>query len=125
MKAATPRRSEPLSDTARNVGSVFAYDEWQISRYVAVSYGANYARYDYMDRSGAVQPELQRDVLADRVVAPARVGIARGQRAGRGGIHSAVLRRVPAAAAHLLAALEGGHAHAGAAELRSWQSSAC
>ena len=37
-----------LSDTARNVGSVFAYDEWQINRYVAVSYGANYARYDYM-----------------------------------------------------------------------------
>jgi hypothetical protein len=37
-----------LSDTARNVGSMFAYDEWQISRYVAVSYGASYARYDYM-----------------------------------------------------------------------------
>ena len=47
-----------LSDTARNVGSVFAYDEWQISRYVAVSYGANYARYDYMDGPAHVQPEL-------------------------------------------------------------------
>jgi hypothetical protein len=39
---------QALSDTARNVGSMFAYDEWQISRYVAVSYGARYARYDYM-----------------------------------------------------------------------------
>ena len=43
-----------LSDTARNVGSMFAYDEWQISRYVAVSYGASYARYDYM-AGGPVQ----------------------------------------------------------------------
>jgi outer membrane receptor protein involved in Fe transport len=43
-----------LSDTARNVGSMFAYDEWQISRYIAVSYGASYARYDYME-GGPVQ----------------------------------------------------------------------
>ena len=47
-----------LADTARNVGSVFAYDEWQVIRYVAVSYGANYARYDYMDGPGDAQPEL-------------------------------------------------------------------
>lgn len=40
---------QALSDNARNVGSVFAYDEWRISRYVAVSYGASYARYDYME----------------------------------------------------------------------------
>ncbi|HTH25324.1 MAG TPA: TonB-dependent receptor [Vicinamibacterales bacterium] len=45
---------QALSDTARNVGSMFAYDEWQISRYVAVSYGARYARYDYM-AGGPVQ----------------------------------------------------------------------
>src|SRR5688572_22079685 len=37
-----------VSDTARNVGSVFAYDEWQISRYVSLGYGANYAHYDYL-----------------------------------------------------------------------------
>ena len=40
---------ESVTDTARNVGAVFAYDDWQVSRYLAVSYGANYARYDYMD----------------------------------------------------------------------------
>ena len=39
---------QSLADTARNVGSVFGYDEWRINRYVAVSYGANYASYDYM-----------------------------------------------------------------------------
>ena len=37
-----------VSDTARNVGSVFAYDEWQISRYISIGYGANYAHYDYL-----------------------------------------------------------------------------
>jgi hypothetical protein len=37
-----------LADTARNVGSLFAYDEWQVSRYLSVSYGANYAHYDYL-----------------------------------------------------------------------------
>ena len=47
-----------LADTARNVGSVFAYDEWQINRYVAVSYGANYARYDYMDGPAMVSPNF-------------------------------------------------------------------
>ena len=47
-----------VTDTARNVGSVFAYDEWQISRYVSVGYGANYARYDYMDGPTLFSPRL-------------------------------------------------------------------
>jgi outer membrane receptor protein involved in Fe transport len=47
-----------VTDTARNVGSVFAYDEWTISRYIAVSYGANYARYDYMDGPALFSPRL-------------------------------------------------------------------
>ena len=37
-----------VADTARNVGSVFAYDEWEVSRYLSVSYGASYAHYDYL-----------------------------------------------------------------------------
>ena len=37
-----------LADTARNVGSVFAFDEWQVSRYLSVNYGATYAHYDYL-----------------------------------------------------------------------------
>ena len=47
-----------VSDTARNVGSMFAYDEWQVSRYVALGYGANYARYDYMKGSALFSPRL-------------------------------------------------------------------
>ena len=47
-----------VTDTARNVGSLFAYDEWTISRYIAVSYGANYARYDYMDGPAMLSPRM-------------------------------------------------------------------
>ncbi|HEX6162424.1 MAG TPA: TonB-dependent receptor [Vicinamibacterales bacterium] len=47
-----------LADTARNVGSVFAYDEWQISRYIAVSYGGSYARYDYLTGDGQLSPSF-------------------------------------------------------------------
>lgn len=37
-----------VADTARTVGSVFAYDEWEVSRYLSVSYGASYAHYGYL-----------------------------------------------------------------------------
>jgi outer membrane receptor protein involved in Fe transport len=47
-----------LADTARNVGSVFAYDDWQVSRFVALSYGAHYARYDYMEGPAYFSPRL-------------------------------------------------------------------
>lgn len=47
-----------VADTARNVGSVFAYDEWQISRYVSVDYGASYAHYDYLRGPSLFSPRL-------------------------------------------------------------------
>ena len=47
-----------VTDTARNVGSVFAYDEWRISRYVAIDVGAHYARYDYLDSATMLSPRL-------------------------------------------------------------------
>ena len=47
-----------VADTARNVGSVFAYDEWQISRYVSVGYGATYAHYDYLGGPSLFSPRI-------------------------------------------------------------------
>ena len=47
-----------VADTARNVGSVFAYDEWQISRYVSVEYGASYAHYDYLRGPSLFSPRV-------------------------------------------------------------------
>jgi outer membrane receptor protein involved in Fe transport len=47
-----------VSDTARNVGSVHAYDEWEISRYVSINYGANYAHYDYLRGPSLFSPRF-------------------------------------------------------------------
>jgi hypothetical protein len=47
-----------VTDAARNVGSVFGYDEWQISRYVAVDYGASYAHYDYLRGPALFSPRV-------------------------------------------------------------------
>jgi outer membrane receptor protein involved in Fe transport len=47
-----------LSDTARNVGSLFAFDEWHVSRYVSVGYGASYAHYDYLQGPSLFSPRL-------------------------------------------------------------------
>lgn len=47
-----------VADSARNVGSVFAYDEWQISRYVSIDYGASYAHYDYLRGPSLFSPRL-------------------------------------------------------------------
>ena len=49
---------ESVVDTARNVGSVYAYDEWQVSRYVAVEYGASYAHYDYLAGPSLFSPRV-------------------------------------------------------------------
>jgi hypothetical protein len=43
-----------VADTARNVGSVFGFDEWRVSRYLSVGYGAGYAHYDYMIDGGSL-----------------------------------------------------------------------
>ena len=47
-----------VADTARNVGSVFAYDEWEISRYISIGYGANYAHYDYLRGPSLFSPRV-------------------------------------------------------------------
>lgn len=47
-----------VADTARNVGAMFAYDEWQVSRYVSIDYGASYAHYDYLASPSVFSPRL-------------------------------------------------------------------
>ena len=47
-----------VADTARNVGSLFAYDEWQVSRYVSIGYGASYAHYDYLQGPSLFSPRV-------------------------------------------------------------------
>ena len=47
-----------LEGPARNVGSVFGYDEWKVSRYVSLGYGATYAHYDYLEGPALFSPRL-------------------------------------------------------------------
>lgn len=45
-----------MSDGSRNVGSVYAYDNWTMTPHVSVAYGAKYARYDYLADRALVSP---------------------------------------------------------------------
>ena len=47
-----------LRDGSRNVGSMYAFDNWTVARPIRLSYGAKYARYDYL---------TDRDLLSPRV----------------------------------------------------------
>ena len=47
-----------VPDAARNVGSVYGSDEWTVSRYVSLSYGATYAHYDYLRGPAFFSPNL-------------------------------------------------------------------
>jgi len=43
-------------DGSRNVGAVYAYDDWTITPRLAVNVGAKYARYDYLAERGLFSP---------------------------------------------------------------------
>ena len=47
-----------VPDTARNVGAVFAYDEWSLSPRLSVGYGANFAYYDYLMEPSLLSPRV-------------------------------------------------------------------
>ena len=45
-----------VSEGGRNVGAIYAYDDWTISPRLTVSYGAKYARYDYLAQPALLSP---------------------------------------------------------------------
>jgi hypothetical protein len=47
-----------MSASARNVGGVYAHDEWTISPRLVLGYGAGYARYDYLGGPGLWSPRV-------------------------------------------------------------------
>jgi outer membrane receptor for ferrienterochelin and colicin len=71
-----------MSESARNVGAVYAHDEWRLTERFAIGYGAHYAHYDYLLQPAHFSPRLSltyqhphdrtrvRAVAARRVVAP-------------------------------------------------------
>lgn len=55
---ANPAALAALADGSRNVGALSASDRWAVSSRTTLSYGANYARYDYLDRPHLVSPRV-------------------------------------------------------------------
>jgi hypothetical protein len=47
-----------MRDGSRNVASMFAYDTWTITPRLAVSYGGEYANYDYLADRGLLSPRV-------------------------------------------------------------------
>jgi hypothetical protein len=47
-----------IRENARNVGSVYGYDEWTVSPRLVLGYGTGYARYDYLGGNGVWSPRL-------------------------------------------------------------------
>lgn len=47
------------AEGSRNAGSVHAFDTMQVNPAVTLSYGARYARYDYLDRRALVSPRVE------------------------------------------------------------------
>ena len=45
-----------MRDGSRNVGAMYAMDNWRITPALQVSYGAKYARYDYLEDRGLISP---------------------------------------------------------------------
>jgi len=53
-----------IRDSARNVGSMYGYDEWTVSPRLVLGYGTGYARYDYLGGSGVWSPRFSITVPA-------------------------------------------------------------
>jgi Carboxypeptidase regulatory-like domain/TonB dependent receptor len=47
-----------MPEAARNVGAVYAHDEWRVSEFFSVGYGGHYAHYDYMLQPAHFSPRL-------------------------------------------------------------------
>jgi Carboxypeptidase regulatory-like domain/TonB dependent receptor len=47
-----------IRESARNVGSIYGYDEWTVSPRLVLGYGTGYARYDYLGGNGVWSPRL-------------------------------------------------------------------
>ena len=45
-----------MRDGSRNVGAMYAMDNWTITPALQFSYGAKYARYDYLEDRGLISP---------------------------------------------------------------------
>ncbi len=53
-----PAALAAVSDGSRNVGELYGFDRWSISRGLTIDYGARYAHYDYLEEHGTLSPRV-------------------------------------------------------------------
>jgi hypothetical protein len=51
-----PAALAAVTDGTRNVGDVYGFDRWTLSRHVTLAYGAHYSNYGYLDRGSLLSP---------------------------------------------------------------------
>jgi hypothetical protein len=47
-----------IPEAARNVGAVYAHDEWKVAEFLTIGYGGHYAHYDYLLQPAHFSPRL-------------------------------------------------------------------
>ncbi len=53
-----PLALRQVTDGARNAGSIYAFETFTVSRALALSYGARYERYDYLEQRNLMSPKV-------------------------------------------------------------------
>jgi hypothetical protein len=53
-----PAALAAFTDTSRNVGELYAFDKWSVSRRVTFEYGGRYAHYDYLESRNLLSPRV-------------------------------------------------------------------
>ena len=59
-----PAALRDVTDGSRNAGAMYGFDTWAVSPALAVSYGARYARYDYLETKGLISPRVSMTLSA-------------------------------------------------------------
>jgi TonB dependent receptor/Carboxypeptidase regulatory-like domain len=57
-QGANPAALAAVTDGSRNVGELFAFDKWALTRAVTIEYGGRYAHYDYLENRGLFSPRV-------------------------------------------------------------------
>ncbi|HEU4892960.1 MAG TPA: TonB-dependent receptor [Vicinamibacterales bacterium] len=76
-----PAALAAVTDGSRNVGELYAFDQWSLNSAIALDYGARFAHYDYLQAPGLLSPRFGvaveafpkttvRATVAQRMVAP-------------------------------------------------------
>ena len=53
-----PAALRDVTDGSRNAGAIYGFDTWTLAPALAITYGARYARYDYLENKDLISPRV-------------------------------------------------------------------